>query len=114
MAKTRERASAKAATKAKKRAADERASETRVAEFVRAGGFEMLLAPEDVGRLLHRSTFTLRRWRQSGDGPRYARIGNRIAYPADAVRDFVTRHLRTSTTDAGPAASESRRDGVKS
>jgi predicted DNA-binding transcriptional regulator AlpA len=39
-----------------------------------------LLTVEDVARVLRQSTITLARWRASGQGPRFVKLGRKVAY----------------------------------
>lgn len=51
---------------------------------------------------------TLRRWRWSGDGPAYVKLGkargSAVRYSPQALADFVADGARTSTTDGRDAA----------
>lgn len=42
---------------------------------------------------------TLERWRWSGEGPRYIKIGGRVAYRLEDVERFEATQLRESTAD---------------
>ena len=42
---------------------------------------------------------TLERWRWSGDGPTYIKIGGRVVYRLEDVEAFERDQLRTSTSD---------------
>jgi hypothetical protein len=37
---------------------------------------------------------TLEKWRQTGRGPRWLRVGGRVLYPADEVERFEAANLR--------------------
>jgi predicted DNA-binding transcriptional regulator AlpA len=55
-------------------------------------GNEALLTVSEVGRLLHCSKSALDKWRISGDGPRFVRIGALIRYrPADIAAYIAAR-----------------------
>ena len=49
---------------------------------------------------------TLERWRWSGDGPRYIKIGGRVVYRLEDVEAFEQEQLRASTAEppSSPAA----------
>jgi len=47
---------------------------------------------------------TLRRWRWSGDGPGFVKIGTAVRYDPIELQKFIESCRRTSTTDAGPEA----------
>ena len=51
---------------------------------------------------------TLERWRWSGEGPRYIKIGGRVVYRLEDVEAFERNQLRASTAEAPvrPAAGE--------
>lgn len=40
---------------------------------------------------------TLERWRWSGEGPRYIKIGGRVVYRLEDVEDYEREQLRAST-----------------
>ena len=42
---------------------------------------------------------TLERWRWSGEGPRYIKIGGRVVYRLEDVEEFEATQLRESTAD---------------
>jgi predicted DNA-binding transcriptional regulator AlpA len=48
-----------------------------------------LLTPEDVARMIRQSLITLARWRASGEGPRYVKLGRKIAYRRDALDEWI-------------------------
>lgn len=43
---------------------------------------------------------TLERWRWLGQGPRYLKLGGRVAYRTDDIETFEAEQLRTSTSAA--------------
>ena len=49
---------------------------------------------------------TLERWRWSGEGPRYIKIGGRVVYRLEDVEEYEREQIRASTTDhpSKPAA----------
>ena len=40
---------------------------------------------------------TLARWRSEGRGPKFIKIGRRVAYRDQDLEDFLTKQTRTST-----------------
>ncbi len=42
---------------------------------------------------------TLERWRWSGEGPRYIKIGGRVVYRLEDVEEFEAHQLRESTAN---------------
>ena len=62
---------------------------------------ETLMTAEQVAAQIQISDKTLRKWRWEGKGPRYVKVGRKVAYrPAD-VEAFVQANLRASTSDMG-------------
>ena len=62
-----------------------------------------LLDVEDVARALKCSVSILNKWRLTGKGPRFVRVGALVRYrPAD-VQAFIAAGLRDSTTSEGPS-----------
>jgi hypothetical protein len=47
---------------------------------------------------------TLRRWRWSGDGPAFVKIGASVRYDPADLAAFINAGRRTSTSDAGTEA----------
>lgn len=43
---------------------------------------------------------TLERWRWTGDGPGYIKIGGRVVYPLEDVEEFERQQRRESTAAA--------------
>lgn len=58
------------------------------------------VAAEYLGVTVH----TLRRKRVYGDGPRFLKMGSRVAYPIEELDAYQASCLRRSTSDPGPAA----------
>ena len=44
---------------------------------------------------------TLRRWRYSGDGPRFIKIGAAVRYDPADLQEFIEAGRRSSTSDQG-------------
>lgn len=65
---------------------------------------EQLLNEHEAAALLNLAVPTLRRWRWSGHGPRFAKIGRAVRYEPRELRAYVERQTRRSTSDAGDAA----------
>ncbi|MEV8239547.1 helix-turn-helix domain-containing protein [Microbacterium testaceum] len=51
-----------------------------------------LLTSKEVATMLVVSESTLSRWRESGDGPSFIRMGGIFRYTADDVAAFVKEH----------------------
>lgn len=62
-----------------------------------------LMNPAEVGVRLGVSTSSLAKWRLSGDGPPYVKVGTRIAYDEDMVEAWLRSRVRKSTSDGRAA-----------
>ena len=63
-----------------------------------------LLTETETANILNMTVATLRRWRWSGDGPRFRKIGSSVRYhPAD-LEQFIEAAARLSTSDESPEA----------
>lgn len=63
-----------------------------------------LLTEHEAAQQLNLSVLTLRRWRWSGHGPRFAKIGRSVRYSPAELRAYIERQMRQSTSDGGDAA----------
>ena len=63
-----------------------------------------LLTELEAAALLSVEPTTLRRWRWSGDGPRFLKIGAAVRYHPDHLRKFILAAERQSTSDTQPEA----------
>lgn len=59
-----------------------------------------LLNQNQAAKLLGLSPRTLERFRTTGNGPRFARLGRRIFYREHDLNEWVERNLRTSTSNS--------------
>lgn len=57
-----------------------------------------LLTESETASRLAIQPATLRRWRWSGDGPRFVKVGFAVRYDCADIEDFVNRNRRDSTT----------------
>jgi predicted DNA-binding transcriptional regulator AlpA len=57
------------------------------------------LRTREAAERLRVAASTLANWRSQGRGPRYARLGGVIVYPAAELDAFVEANLRNSTSD---------------
>jgi predicted DNA-binding transcriptional regulator AlpA len=62
---------------------------------------EKLLNEIEAAALLNLKVPTLRRWRWSGHGPRFAKIGRAVRYDPRELRAFIQAQTRCSTSDPG-------------
>lgn len=60
-----------------------------------------LICAEDVPQYVPLARQTLARWRHEGRGPRYVKLGRRIAYRVRDLQEFVESSLRSSTSEVG-------------
>jgi hypothetical protein len=49
---------------------------------------------------LNSSPRTLQRWRQTGTGPRYCKLGKNVKYRRSWLDEFIEQQSRTSTSAA--------------
>ena len=62
-----------------------------------------LLTTDEAAELLGVRPKTLTRWRWTGDGPRFKRIGPKaIRYDPRDLEEFIAAGDRASTSDPGP------------
>ena len=60
-----------------------------------------LLKEGEVAQILNLEVATLRRWRWSGRGPRYVKLGGAVRYDPTVLRSYLAERVRTSTSDPG-------------
>jgi predicted DNA-binding transcriptional regulator AlpA len=60
---------------------------------------EPLLDADDVAKRLGVSSSWLAKSRLDGTGPRFIKIGRAVRYAPSAVREFILRHQRNSTSE---------------
>jgi hypothetical protein len=63
-------------------------------------GSSQLLTVGDVAALLNVSKSRLNKWRLSGDGPPYIKIGWTVRYSAAAVANYIAKQTKQSTSAA--------------
>ncbi len=61
------------------------------------------LSEKEAAEYLGLTVHTMRRWRWSGDGPRFLKMGSRCLYPVAELEAYQASCLRRSTSDSGPA-----------
>lgn len=57
-----------------------------------------LLTEKQVAEILAIEPATLRRWRWSGSGPRFRKIGSAVRYHPEDVTAFIDKAARNSTS----------------
>lgn len=60
---------------------------------------EQLYTPDEAAGLLRSNSRTLERWRTTGDGPAYVKIGRRVAYSRAALATFIEQRTRLHTAE---------------
>ncbi|WP_293682787.1 helix-turn-helix domain-containing protein [uncultured Phenylobacterium sp.] len=65
-----------------------------------------LLDTEQVAKGWGFAEVTLRKWRMTGDGPRFMRLGRAIRYRRADLEDFLVRRAFSTTTEADMASAE--------
>ena len=55
------------------------------------------LSQHELARRLRLSVRTLERWRWTGQGPHFLKVGNRIAYRVEDVERWEADRIRTRT-----------------
>jgi hypothetical protein len=67
--------------------------------------YDPKLPPAKAGEYIDRSVATLARWRCSGFGPRYIKLGlhkqAQILYRKSDLDEWLESHIRCSTSDPG-------------
>ena len=62
----------------------------------------VLLTEHDVAHRLNLKVATLRRWRWSGDGPKFIKVGSAVRYVPRDLERYITSRARQSTSDSSP------------
>ena len=69
---------------------------------------ESLLTESELSERIRVAVATLRRWRWSGDGPAFVRVGRCVRYDPVHVRAWLDARTRRSTSDAEGGARRTR------
>jgi predicted DNA-binding transcriptional regulator AlpA len=64
----------------------------------------ILLTPKEAAERLRGSESTLAKWRLTGFGPSYVKIGSKVRYETGAIDAWLASRVRRSTSDTGKAA----------
>ncbi len=56
-----------------------------------------LMLPDEVAEYLEVTTATLDRWRSTGIGPNYVKVGGSIRYPETALAEYLNSQLQLPT-----------------
>ena len=81
---------------------------TAMTEAVEAGHADArpLLTTEEAARTLRLSPRTLERYRITGEGPEFLKVGRRVFYEPHKLDEWLGRKRRRSTSDPGPKPEE--------
>lgn len=60
-----------------------------------------LITSSDAAILLCISPATLRKWRWEGKGPKFIKVGRKVAYRDSDLNTFIDGQVRRSTSDTG-------------
>jgi hypothetical protein len=66
--------------------------------------FEKVHTTKETAVRLKVSESFLAKQRVSGGGPKYIKVGRGVRYPEAAINEYLSAHLRTSTSDTGPVS----------
>jgi hypothetical protein len=66
--------------------------------------FEKVHTTKETAVRLKVSESFLAKQRVSGGGPKYIKVGRVVRYPETAINEYLSAHVRTSTSDTRPAA----------
>lgn len=61
-----------------------------------------ILTVNDASEFLRVHVRTLERWRQTGEGPRYVKMGRRVGYRRNDLEDWLEANVTTSTSEVRP------------
>jgi predicted DNA-binding transcriptional regulator AlpA len=59
-----------------------------------------LLSQREAAQFLCLSERTLERWRVSGNGPKFCKLGRRVVYRSTDLEAWINAHVRQSTSEA--------------
>ncbi len=79
-----------------------------------AVGMAELLTERDASKLLCLSVRTLQKWRLSGRGPRFLKLGHAVRYDRAELERFLAKARRASTSDPGFLRGVSNADSNRS
>jgi predicted site-specific integrase-resolvase len=59
---------------------------------------QLLLSPIQAAACLRISSNTLAKWRVSGDGPTFVKVGARVFYDQEDIFEWITENKRSNTS----------------
>ena len=60
----------------------------------------LVFSETQAAEMLGVSPRTLQRWRVTGEGPQYTKLGKRVGYTEQALRKLIEESQRTSTSES--------------
>ena len=63
-----------------------------------------LLSNREAAQFLNLSPRTLEKWRVTGGGPSFKKVGRRALYSYEDLQHYLAARTRKSTSDPGPEA----------
>lgn len=56
-----------------------------------------MLTEREAGQYLSSSTHTLQKWRRTGEGPKYVKVGRSVRYPLKSIEEYVQKQTYSNT-----------------
>ena len=72
--------------------------------MLRSLEIDHLLHETEAAKILSMKVSTLRRWRWSGEGPKFIKVGAAVRYDPQTLKDYLAERERSSTSDPGSQA----------
>jgi hypothetical protein len=69
---------------------------------------DKIYTPSESADYLNSNERTLERWRTTGTGPEFVKVGRRVGYTGRALRAYVERQTRRFTSESSPTAASLR------
>ena len=60
---------------------------------------KIMLTEQDLSEYWGIRRYTLQKWRTTGDGPIYLKIGGRVMYPRKAIQEYEKQRMFRSTSE---------------
>jgi hypothetical protein len=71
------------------------------------------MTPDKLGELIHRPPSILAKWRLTGEGPPYIKLGRRVLYDLADVEAWIAAHRRRSTSERAEGTISSNDDMLR-
>jgi excisionase family DNA binding protein len=66
----------------------------------------LIIGPDEAAELLKVAKGTLAKWRVSGLGPKFVRLGRKVGYRRSDLDDWISQNTRAHTGECSPARHE--------